>query len=185
MSSAHLWAASLLPSYVLLAISVLGAGLVGVAPWCSYDPPTQVWSLTYASLALRVALLGTRQVNGMTPSPTRSLAMTFDDYQACLNALFAADRQLNLVQARFAASGAAGATLDAFQLLRLAMVQCLERLEQQYTRQYPDHELADVCALLAAQRAPEGQRTGAHVVHDVLRRPAAETRPHSPARHDR
>ena len=45
--------------------------------------------------------------------------MTFDDYQACLNALFAADRQLNLVQARFAASGAAGATLDAFQLLRL------------------------------------------------------------------
>ena len=47
--------------------------------------------------------------------------MTFDDYQACLNALFAADRQLNLVQARFAASGAAGATLDAFQLLRLAM----------------------------------------------------------------
>jgi hypothetical protein len=26
--------------------------------------------------------------------------MTFDDYQACLNALFAADRQLNLVQAR-------------------------------------------------------------------------------------
>ncbi len=66
MSSAHLWAASLLPSYVLLAIPVLGAGLVGVAPWCSYDPPTQVWSLTYASLALRVALLCTRQVNGMT-----------------------------------------------------------------------------------------------------------------------
>ena len=58
--------------------------------------------------------------------------MTFDDYQACLNALFAADRQLNLVQARFAASDAAGATLDAFQLLRLAMVQCFERLEQQY-----------------------------------------------------
>ena len=84
--------------------------------------------------------------------------MTFDDYQACLNALFAADRQLNLVQARLAASGAAGGTLDAFQLLRLAMVQCLERLEQQYARQYPDHELADVCALLEAQRAPEGQR---------------------------
>ena len=76
--------------------------------------------------------------------------MTFDDYQACLNALFAADRQLNLVQARFAASGAAGGTLDAFQLLRLAMVQCLERLEQQYARQYPDHALADVCALLRA-----------------------------------
>ena len=63
--------------------------------------------------------------------------MTFDDYQACLNALFAADRQLNLVQARFAASGAAGATLDAFQLLRLAMVQCLERLEQQYASAVP------------------------------------------------
>jgi hypothetical protein len=77
--------------------------------------------------------------------------MTFDNYQACLNALFAADRQLNLVQARFAASGAAGATLDAFQLLRLAMVQCLERLEQQYARQYPDHELPDVCALLGEQ----------------------------------
>ena len=105
--------------------------------------------------------------------------MTFDDYQACLNALFAADRQLNLVQARLAASGAAGATLDAFQLLRLAMVQCLERLEQQYARQYPDHELADVCALLEAQRADE------LVLQDVLRRPAAETRPHHPARHDR
>src|SRR5689334_15934317 len=51
-------------------------------------------------------------------STARSLAMTFDDYQACLNALFAADRQLNLVQAQFAASDAAGATLDAFQLLR-------------------------------------------------------------------
>ena len=106
--------------------------------------------------------------------------MTFDDYQACLNALFAADRQLNLVQARFAASGAAGATLDAFQLLRLAMVQCLERLEQQYAREYPDHELADVCALLEAQRAPEGQREGALVLQDVLRRPAAETRPPAP-----
>jgi hypothetical protein len=103
--------------------------------------------------------------------------MTFDDYQACFNALFAADRQLNLVQARFAASGA---TLDAFQLLRLAMVQCFERLEQQYARQYPDHELADVCALLEAQRAPEGHRDGALVLQDVLRRPAAETRPHSP-----
>ena len=110
--------------------------------------------------------------------------MTFDDYQACLNALFAADRQLNLVQARFAASGAAGATLDAFQLLRLAMVQCLERLEQQYARQYPDHELADVCALLEAQRAPEGQRDGELVLQDVLRRPAAETRPHHPERSD-
>ena len=32
MSSAHLWAASLLPSYVLLAIPVLGAGLVGRCP---------------------------------------------------------------------------------------------------------------------------------------------------------
>ena len=106
--------------------------------------------------------------------------MTFDDYQACLNALFAADRQLNLVQARFATSGAAGATLDAFQLLRLAMVQCFERLEQQYAQQYPDHELADVCALLEGQRAPEGQRDGALVLQDVLRRPAAETRPHSP-----
>ena len=111
--------------------------------------------------------------------------MTFDDYQACLNALFAADRQLNLVQARFAASGAGGGTIDAFQLLRLAMVQCLERLEQQYARQYPDHELADVCALLEAQRAPEGQGAGALVVQDVLRRPAAETRPDDPARHDR
>ena len=141
--------------------------------------------MTYASLALCVALLCTRQVNGMTTSPTRSIALTFHDYQACLNALFAADRQLDLVQARFAASGAAGGTLDAFQLLRLAMVQCLERLEQQYARQYPDHELADVCALLEAQRAPEGQRDGALVLQDVLRRPAAETRPHSPARHDR
>src|ERR671939_798815 len=94
--------------------------------------------------------------------PARSLAMTFDDYQACLNALFAADRQLNLVQARFAASDAAGATLDAFQLLRLALVQCLERLEQHYARQYPDHELADVCALLEAQRADE------LVLQDVL-----------------
>jgi hypothetical protein len=111
--------------------------------------------------------------------------MTFDDYQACFNALFAADRQLNLVQARFAASGAAGATLDAFQLLRLAMVQCLERLEQQYARQYPDHELADVCALLEAQRDPEVQRDGELVLQDVLRCPAAETRSHSPARHDR
>ena len=111
--------------------------------------------------------------------------MTFDDYQACLNALFAADRQLNLVQARLAASGAAGATLDAFQLLRLALVQCLERLEQHYARQYPDHELADVCALLEAQRAPEVQRAGELVLQDVLRRPAAETRPHHPARHDR
>jgi hypothetical protein len=27
-----------------------GAGLVGVAPWCSCDPPTQVWSLIYALL---------------------------------------------------------------------------------------------------------------------------------------
>jgi hypothetical protein len=105
--------------------------------------------------------------------------MTFDDYQACLNALFAADRQLNLVQARFAASGAAGSTLDAFQLLRLAMVQCFERLEQHYARQYPDHALADVCALL------EGQRAGALVLQDVLRRPAAETLLHDPARHDR
>jgi hypothetical protein len=104
--------------------------------------------------------------------------MTFDDYQACLNALFAADRQLNLVQTRLAASGAAGSTLDAFQLLRLAMVQCLERLEQHYARQYPDHELADVCALLEAQRA------GELVVQDVLRRPAA-TRPPHPTRHDR
>ena len=104
--------------------------------------------------------------------------MTFDDYQACLNALFAADRQLNLVQARFAASDAAGGTLDAFQLLRLALVQCLERLEQQYARQYPDHELADVCALLEAQRAPD-QRAGELVLQDVLRRPAAETRPHA------
>jgi hypothetical protein len=110
--------------------------------------------------------------------------MTFDDYQACFNALFAADRQLNLVQARFAASDAAGSTLDAFQLLRLAMVQCLERLEQQYARQYPAHELADVCALLEAQRAPEGQRAGALVLQDVLRRPAAETLPPHPARHD-
>src|ERR1041384_8062682 len=101
--------------------------------------------------------------------------MTFDDYQACLNALFAADWQLNLVQARFAASGAAGSTLDAFQLLRLAMVQCLERLEQHYARQYPDHELADVCALL------EGQRAGALVLQDVLRRPAAGTLLHGPA----
>jgi hypothetical protein len=105
--------------------------------------------------------------------------MTFDDYQACLNALFAADRQLNLVQARFAASGAAGATLDAFQLLRLAMVQCLERLEQHYARQYPDHALADVCALLEAQRA------GELALQDVLRRPAAATRPPHPTRHDR
>jgi hypothetical protein len=111
--------------------------------------------------------------------------MTFDDYQACLNALFAADRQLNLVQARFAASGAGGGTIDAFQLLRLAMVQCLERLEQQYARQYPDHELADVCALLEAQRAPEGQRAGELVLQDVLRRPTAEMLPHHPERHDR
>src|SRR5262249_46629508 len=114
------------------------------------------------------------------PITTRTIAMTFDDYQACLNALFAADRQLNLVQARFAASDAAGATLDAFQLLRLAMVQCLERLEQQYARQYPDHPLADVCALLETQRAPESQGDGALVVQDVLRRPAAETRPPTP-----
>jgi hypothetical protein len=113
------------------------------------------------------------------PITARRIAMTFDDYQACLNALFAADRQLNLVQARFAASGAAGSTLDAFQLLRLAMVQCFERLEQQYARQYPDHALADVCALLEAQRA------GALVLQDVLRRPAAETLLHDPARHDR
>ena len=111
--------------------------------------------------------------------------MTFDDYQACLNTLFASDRQLNLVQARLAASDAAGATLDAFQLLRLAMVQCFERLAQQYARQYPDHALADVCALLEAQRAPEGQHAGERVLQDVLRRPAAETRPHSPAWHDR
>jgi hypothetical protein len=111
--------------------------------------------------------------------------MTFDDYQACLNALFSADCHLNLVQARFATSGAAGATLDAFQLLRLAMVQCFERLEQHYARQYPDHALADVCALLEAQRAPEGQRAGALVLQDVLRRPAAETLLHDPARHDR
>ena len=104
--------------------------------------------------------------------------MTFDDYQACFNALFAADRQLNQVQAWFTARSAAGGTLDAFQLLRLALVQCLERLEQQYARQYPDHELADVCALLEAQRAPEGQRAGALVLQDVLRRPAVETRPH-------
>ena len=102
--------------------------------------------------------------------------MTFDDYQACLNALFAADRQLNLVQARFAASGAAGATLDAFQLLRLAMVQCFERLEQHYARQYPDHALADVCALLEAQRAPEGQRAGALVLQDVLTLDGAQFR---------
>jgi hypothetical protein len=111
--------------------------------------------------------------------------MTFDDYQACLNALFAADRQLNLVRARFPPSGAPASTLDAFQLLRLAMVQCFERLEQQYARQYPDHALADVCALLEAQRAPEGQRAGALVLQDVLRRPAAETLLHDPARHDR
>ena len=110
--------------------------------------------------------------------------MTFDDYQACFNALFAADRQLNLVQARFAAGDAAGATLDAFQLLRLALVQCLERLEQQYARQYPDHALADVCALLETQRAPAGQGAGALVVQDVLRRPAAATRPPHPERHD-
>ena len=100
--------------------------------------------------------------------------MTFDDYKKCLNALLVADRQLKLVHARIAASDAAGATLDAFQLLRLAMVQCLERLEQQYARQYPDHALADVCALL------EAQRTGTLVLQDVLRRPAAETRPHPP-----
>ena len=104
--------------------------------------------------------------------------MTFDDYQACFNALFAADHQLNRVQARFAVSDAAGGTLDAFQLLRLAMVQCLERLEQQYARQYPDHELADVCALLEAQRA------GQLVLQDVLRRPAVATRPPHPERHD-
>jgi hypothetical protein len=89
------------------------------------------------------------------------------------------------VQARFAASGAAGSILDAFQLLRLAMVQCFERLEQHYARQYPDHALADVCALLEVQRAPEGQRAGALVLQDVLRRPAAETLLHDPARHDR
>ena len=106
--------------------------------------------------------------------------MTFDEYQSCFNALFAADRQLNLVQARFAASDAAGGTLDAFQLLRLALVQCLERLEQQYAQQYPDHELADVTALLDAQRALEGQRAGELVLQDVLRRPAAETLPTTP-----
>jgi len=106
--------------------------------------------------------------------------MTFDDYQSCLNALFAADRQLNLVQARFAASGAAGGTIDAFQLLRLAMVQCLERLEQQYARQYPDHELADVCALLDAQRDPEVQRDGALVLQDVLRRQRRRRCPTTP-----
>jgi len=100
--------------------------------------------------------------------------MTFDDYQACLNALFAADRQLNLVQARFAASGAAGSTLDAFQLLRLAMVQCFERLEQQYARQYPDHALADVCALL---RASALASTSCRTCSGVLRRRRYSTTP--------
>jgi hypothetical protein len=59
-ASAPFWEASLLPSFVRLAAPVLDAGLVGVAPWCSCNPPTQVWSWAYASLALRVALLCTR-----------------------------------------------------------------------------------------------------------------------------
>jgi len=101
--------------------------------------------------------------------------MTFDDYQACFNALFAADRQLNLVQARFAASGAAGATLDASQLLRLARVQCFERLAQQYARQYPDHELADVCALL---RASALARVSCRTCSGAPRRRRGPTPPH-------
>jgi len=39
-----------------------------LAPGYSCDLPMQVWSLTYATLALRVALLCTSHVNGMTTS---------------------------------------------------------------------------------------------------------------------
>ena len=58
-----------LPSGVLLAAPCLGAGLVGVAPWCACGLPMQVWSWAYASLALRLDRLCTSQVNDMTPSP--------------------------------------------------------------------------------------------------------------------
>jgi|RhiMetdeSRZDD1v2_1073273.scaffolds.fasta_scaffold324837_2 hypothetical protein len=40
-----------------------------LAPECSCDLPLQVWSLTHASRALRVALRWTSPVHGMTTAP--------------------------------------------------------------------------------------------------------------------